>query len=165
MANLKSIQQFEHLVTEYLCPECRSPMTSGIEEPNSDGSDWIYVPHCSECEFEAQDAKRPYQDCIPAEYRREVKKMGAYVAPVDRNENSAHVQVSNYFSLPHSRPGSMWVGFLPLIEVERKPEESERQFWDRAWQEASEEVEKIAGPIEIGHVESRIFEDSRFYRF
>jgi hypothetical protein len=57
----------EYLVENYLCPECHSVMTSGIQEPTGDYDDWMIHPHCSECDFSTWGDKNPFDECIPVE--------------------------------------------------------------------------------------------------
>ena len=116
----------EEEVEGFLCPVCRSCMTSGLDE-------WP-TPHCSnpECDWSAESDE--FEDCLevnpkelvlyPYIHRGELNLLGF----IPESESAVFQLVKEGFS------------------VTRRSDETRRQFAERAWSEA-EAVAQAAGII------------------
>lgn len=54
--------KLEETITDYICPECGSLMSSGILEPGGGYDDWLILPHCTECPYQPESWKFPFLD-------------------------------------------------------------------------------------------------------
>lgn len=131
---------------DYLCPKCRGQMTSGVQDPEGDYDDWITQPACQRCGFVPSSARNPFAQCVPAVFNPESKKIGAMVAGNDPRTDRVSVELEPYLTPPKAGNGLTWVGFVPVTEVDRMPEESDESFNSRAIKIAREVLEnKVTG--------------------
>lgn len=141
MPNLRAIHM-EETIVGYLCPECRSPMASGLYHGGEER--WFYAPHCSECSFEVSEHSvevgTPFEACIPAVFKPEtlwaVEFRTAPGVPRSWFVGWTKKQPTGDLS-PNDFAcgGTMWEGAVRTsldFRCDRRPEESDMVFFDRA---------------------------------
>jgi len=127
-------------LTQYRCPKCRAPVTSGIKQWEGDYDDWEVKPHCSECMWEATSAKRPFEDALPESDLPPVTWVMWEAVTRQRTVMLMEGEIEQ--SAPPG--GRMWQGATLIASgrVQYQRGETTAQFQDRAWREARKFMEK-----------------------